>query len=67
MINSTNKIMLILLTIVLFGISVFFRKLSVDRLHPYCCQFLFLKKKLNIKNIIAAILAFISLALFSWK
>ena len=33
------KIMpLILITVILFGISIFFRKLAVDRIHPYQIQ-----------------------------
>ena len=33
-----NKIMLIILTVLLFGVSVFFRKLAVDKIHPYQLQ-----------------------------
>ena len=35
--NSKN-LLIILCTIFLFGLSVFFRKLSVDRIHPYQLQ-----------------------------
>ena len=31
---------LIIITIILFGVSVFFRKLTVDRMHPYQLQVL---------------------------
>lgn len=39
MLDMKNNLLLII-TIFLFGISVFFRKLAVDRLHPYQLQML---------------------------
>jgi len=33
-----KNIYMILITVVLFGLSAFFRKLSVDRIHPYQLQ-----------------------------